>query len=527
MVDWRRAVIIVALVLLASACQVAFPIHEGSGANGGSSGAGGAAGATASDCSISPGGSAALPAELVDTSWVNPIGTQLNPKTSAELEQALSAVQPGDEIVLDAGAVYAGSFTLPFRAGSDWITIRSSGFDGSGAGTRVDKTCAGCFATIEVPPGNAAGFNTEAGAHHIRLVGLEIRAGGVQGGALVQLGNYSATSRAGQSHDLIVDRCYVHGTKTDVCPKAILLQAWSSAVVDSVIEDVHRADSGLGDALTIRSSGGPVLLRNNEIIAFWGGIALGVDSPQSAELEVSDVTICHNHLHRDPATNGSPWTMRSLVQIGGASRTLLVGNVLEQTWKTVQPGYAILFQDGASADVTIAFNRLSAVAGGIQSLNTQERTRYLHNSIDVTTYEAFSLLGATTMTELDFRHNTLVHSPYEVMHFAGPGSTGAVLVDNIIDRGKGGVGSDVAEGKATIDKYLPGATFSSNAIAGGSNEKYPADNFFPGSLLEILVDPNGDYHVKPESEYAKNASDGSALGADIDAIDARVTGVVK
>src|ERR1041385_4988669 len=42
------------------------------------------------------------------------------------LQSALNAAQPGDTIVLDAGAVYAGDFVLPNKSGSSYITIQSS-----------------------------------------------------------------------------------------------------------------------------------------------------------------------------------------------------------------------------------------------------------------------------------------------------------------------------------------------------------------------------------------------------------------
>src|ERR1041385_268489 len=42
------------------------------------------------------------------------------------LQSAINAAQPGDTIVLDAGAVYTGDFVLPNKSGSSYITIQSS-----------------------------------------------------------------------------------------------------------------------------------------------------------------------------------------------------------------------------------------------------------------------------------------------------------------------------------------------------------------------------------------------------------------
>ncbi|HTH04105.1 MAG TPA: hypothetical protein VL882_27720, partial [Vicinamibacterales bacterium] len=44
----------------------------------------------------------------------------------ADLQAALNAAQPGDVLVLQAGARYVGSFRLPGKAAGPVITIRSS-----------------------------------------------------------------------------------------------------------------------------------------------------------------------------------------------------------------------------------------------------------------------------------------------------------------------------------------------------------------------------------------------------------------
>ena len=51
------------------------------------------------------------------------------------LQAALDAARPGDTIVLQAGAVFTGSYKLPAKGGTAYITIRSSAPDGSLPGT--------------------------------------------------------------------------------------------------------------------------------------------------------------------------------------------------------------------------------------------------------------------------------------------------------------------------------------------------------------------------------------------------------
>src|SRR6267142_355522 len=47
------------------------------------------------------------------------------------LQAALDAARPGDIIVLQAGAVFTGSYKLAAKGGAAYITIRSSAPDGS------------------------------------------------------------------------------------------------------------------------------------------------------------------------------------------------------------------------------------------------------------------------------------------------------------------------------------------------------------------------------------------------------------
>ncbi len=45
------------------------------------------------------------------------------------LQDAINAAQPGDTILLEAGATFQGNFTLPVKSGNAFITIRSSARD--------------------------------------------------------------------------------------------------------------------------------------------------------------------------------------------------------------------------------------------------------------------------------------------------------------------------------------------------------------------------------------------------------------
>ncbi|HYP02125.1 MAG TPA: hypothetical protein VER76_18180, partial [Pyrinomonadaceae bacterium] len=98
-------------------------------------------------------------------------------RAGGNLQQALDRAQPGDTLLLEAGASFTGSFTLPYKTSTnaDWITIRTSTPDALlPAGTRITPAHAHLLPKLLSPGGNAPALRTAAGAHHYRLVGLEI-----------------------------------------------------------------------------------------------------------------------------------------------------------------------------------------------------------------------------------------------------------------------------------------------------------------------------------------------------------------
>ena len=74
----------------------------------------------------------------------------LTVNAGGSLQAAIDAAQPGDTIVLQAGATFTGQFILRAKGGSAYITIRSSTPDASlpGAGTRITPAHAPLLAKL-------------------------------------------------------------------------------------------------------------------------------------------------------------------------------------------------------------------------------------------------------------------------------------------------------------------------------------------------------------------------------------------
>jgi hypothetical protein len=123
--------------------------------------------------------------------------------TTAEFQSALAAALPGDTITLQAGATFIGDFVLPPKSGSDWITIRSSMMANlPPAGVRVKPSDSAYMPKIR-PVSSSSAISITDGAHHYRLVGLEILAApGVYSYSLVSLAWGDETSIDRLAHDI-------------------------------------------------------------------------------------------------------------------------------------------------------------------------------------------------------------------------------------------------------------------------------------------------------------------------------------
>ena len=92
------------------------------------------------------------------------------------LQTALNSAQPGDTIVLQAGATFTGNFTLPAKSGAAYITIRSSAADASlpAANVRIDPRYASYLPKLKSANSSPV-LATAPGAHHWRLQFLELQ----------------------------------------------------------------------------------------------------------------------------------------------------------------------------------------------------------------------------------------------------------------------------------------------------------------------------------------------------------------
>ena len=270
-----------------------------------------------------------------------------------------------------------------------------------------------------------------------------------------------------------------------------------------------------------------------------------------------------------PSYAGVPWTVKNLFELKNARRVLIEGNVFENNWVHAQNGTGILFtvrnQSGTASwsavqDVTMINNRLrnsptAFVVMGYDSPNQSQQTqRFLirNNVFEQVERSGFLITWGSDDVEID--HNTFVPTNYlsfVMSGLKGHDDSGKVvgipchrfkLTNNIMGFGRYGPGVD--GGQNTLAEAFPGAICEKNLLVGygeGRAEHAAKSKNFPtGFLFEskhvgsspqddadwpavgFVNFASGDYRLTEASKYRAMGTDGKALGADIDTIEAAV-----
>src|SRR5262249_45098286 len=295
-------------------------------------------------------------------------------------------------------------------------------------------------------------------------------------------------SLAQAPHDLIIDRCYIHGNDTGNVRRGVMLNCARAAVIDSYISNCH----GVGfdtQAICGWNGSGPFKIVNNYLEGAGENLMFGGAKPSIRNLIASDVEFRLNHLYKPlswkkdhPTYAGSPWSIKNLFELKNAQRVLIDQNVFENNWADSQNGFAILFtprgEDGAAPwataqAVTFTNNILRHSGGGFNIAGpddgspSQPSQRILikNNLIDdingnrwtssvPADGRAFQTVGGPVNVTID--HNTVFESGAVIVADGAP-SLGFVFRNNIAPHGDYGVlGSGDGTGLEALAFSFPG-----------------------------------------------------------------------
>ncbi len=353
----------------------------------------------------------ALPQKYIDTTWNPPTGTHRAAHTAADLTAALAAAVPGDTIVLDAGTVFSGNFTLPQKANpqGQWIYIETSSLlTLPPPGTRVGPGSKPSMPTITTP-NTTAPIALAPGANHYRLVGLEITSNSTQGGNPSNnppsnnftwcLVCWSPAIGLAEPDSITIDRDYIHGSPTQDVGQGVQCNASNCAVIDSYISDIHESTFD-SQAILVYWTPGPIKIVNNYLSATTEDVMFGGAGNYNNPYVPADIQIQRNHFYKPlawescgvggtvpageqladgttcPAGTNNQWDEKNNLEFKNARRAIVTGNVFENTWLSGQTGFSVLFtirtsQSGNNAvvdDIEVDSNILKNVDSGFSTL---------------------------------------------------------------------------------------------------------------------------------------------------------------
>ena len=517
---------------------------------------------------VGDGRSPEAPREFVDTRYVPAAGHTVQVPAGANLQAAVDKAQPGDTLILQAGAVYTGPITLKPKQGNGWITLESSDLRQlPRQGTRVSPSDAAHMPKVEASYESV--IRTAPGAGHYRLVGLEVRPGPPRVGAAqkaldwVQGGRQAATgpksaflenlmvfgSSANQTLDslpdhIIVDRCYLHGDPEIGARRGVAMNARYGAVVDSYIADIKKAGED-AQAISTWNGPGPFKIVDDYLEAAGENVMFGGQDPSIKDLVPSDIEVRGNHFAKklawkkgETGYQGTNWQVKNIFELKNAQRVLVEGNLFEYNWAEAQNGYSILFtvrdQDGGAPwsvvqDVTFKDNVVRHVANGINILGQDDIHQSQQAKRILIANNLFEDVGGPwgngNLLQMDngsadvtFTHNTALQTG-TLVYGDGKPDSGFSYTNNIaLQNQYGMIGTNHAPGLSSINAFFPGAELQRNAIVGANSSLYPSDNFFPHSLAAVgFVGADGhNYRLTPSSAYKAKADDGSDIGVNVD-----------
>lgn len=488
------------------------------------------------------------PRVYLNTDYVAPTGQTIVVNVGGNLQSALNQAQPGDLIQLQAGATFTGNFVLPNKPGAGWITVRTSTADANlPPGTRVTPNSASLMPKI-ISPNSEPAAQTASGAHHFRFIGIEF--GVAPGTNIYNIVAFDANqaSSAQTPHNLIIDRCYIHGNADNNVRRGVMINSASTAIIDSYISNIHEASAD-SQAIAGWNGPGPFKIVNNYLEGAGENFMLGGADPSIQNLVPSDIEFRKNYCFKplswkpnDPSYAGRYWTVKNLFELKNAQRVLVDSNVFENNWSQSQDGMAILFtprnQNGGSPwsvvqDVSFTNNVVRHSGGGfnISGPDTEagpslpSRRILVKNNLIIgidghrwtgvaepADGEFLQIAGGPLNITVD--HNTVFQSGSVITADYAP-SVGFSFTNNItLHNLYGVIGSNRGSGADTIAHYFPGSVFQKNVIVGAEGNRYPANNFAPPSLSLVgFVDlAKGDFRLAATSPYRNAGSDGKDIG---------------
>ena len=483
-----------------------------------------------------------------------------------DLQAAINAAQPGDRIILEANKDYFCTCVLPVKSGTAFITIESSRYAEIPVRDFFSKQPAPevvqMMARVKPFHSTEPSFQTAPGAHHYKLLGLDLSPLDGPATRVVEFGTHGPIQDTlGEvPNNLAIDKSWIHAGPTQDIQRGVSLNSASTDITNSWITECHGRGYDT-QAIGGWNGSGPYKIINNYLEGAGENVMFGGADATVPNLVPTGIEFRRNYVAKplswyvnDPSYAGIHWTVKNLFELKNARNVLIDGNVFEGNWTDAQAGRAIAFTPRPSdsgvwavvEDVVFQNNIVRNVGSGINLLGADEppaptetrlrRVKVVNNVFEVDgprfgSNGAFATVINKT-EDVTIEHNTVLQTNQIIVTDYAP-NTGFIYRNNIARHNEYGVfGSGVGIGNPALEYYFPGSIFTGNLIAKEVNAPWnvelihPAGNYFPATYTTVeFVDlASGNYRLASSSPYKGKATDGTDPGANIDTLVAALGG---
>lgn len=450
----------------------------------------------------------------------------VNVPAGGDLQAYLDAAQPGDVIVLPAGARFVGQFRFGAKGGM--VTLTSSG---PLPGRRISPADAPLMATI------ASGVSAMAvdmhDARNWTLDGIRFEP---------NTGGYGEIIGIERGENIVLKRLLIAVPSSAEQKRFVLGNGRNITLTQSHCAGVWRAGQD-SQCFVAWDGAGPYTITDNFLEAASENVMFGGADSHSVDDLPSDIRIEDNVFTKLLAWKGQPRFVKNLLELKAARRVVIRNNLFERNWTDAQSGTAILFtprnQDGTAPwsvvqDVLFEQNIVRDtpshfnITGYDDTHPTGQTTNIVirHNLLIGTGGGRLATIGheAGTVT-LD--HNTYINpqpsdSAMVVLHAEGPVASGSgshwaqfavsqfTVTNTLAHANAYGLHTAVAAGTAGLNAMAQGWVWTNNVLAGGSGTYPPITTLLP--LADYPGQFDANYYLVSTSPFKSMATDGTDLG---------------
>jgi hypothetical protein len=441
-----------------------------------------------------------------------------------DLQAALNAAQPGDEVVLQAGATFTGTFILPRKAGL--VTLRSAG---TLPERRIGPTDAALLATLRSGSSQSALYGENTANWRITGLRFEPNTNGMdnliafQDGDNIELDRilFVAPEAEGQR------RCVLGNGTRITLRRSHIAGCWAQTLQDS-------------QAFAAWDGAGPYTIVDNYLEAASENVMFGGAPSKSPDRIPSDIRIEGNHFSKRLEWKGKARAVKNLLEFKSAKRVIIRNNLFERNWTDAQGGTAILFTPRNDSgpwsvveDVTFERNIVRETEGLIGILGRDsngpsgQATRITIRQNLLISSGTFLTMGSEAGV-ITIDHNTIDQGyNFTTMYLGAVWPLGSpearlavyaaealTITNNLAYHRQYGLWSEAGIGMPGLQGITRQYRWANNVLAGetGWGQIYPPTTWQP-SLAEYQTNFNSDYSLKSDSVYRGAATDGQDLGA--------------